>query len=780
MLDKNINKVLNIAMQICIKNQSEYVTSEHLLQALTELEDSEIMFYKLGMSDVEFDNLKEKINDFVSDKNNFVISTEGFDVDNPKVTPALQRIMESILDLPKTAGIVDIGVEYILYLIAEEGTTYSSFLLKNSSIDFDLIENMNKINETTKNQNDIYQDVRQLLEEKYLLNQNHPTGIAKYTKKQNHANEEENIKRTVGEFTVNITKKVIEEQISEIIGREEEIDNLLRVLLRKKKNNAIIVGDPGVGKTSLVEGLAFNFQKKEEFSFFKEYEIVSLEISKMLAGTKYRGEFEERINKLIQFLENKSNVILFIDEIHSVIDVSNSGNSSYSELGNALKPYLTSGKLKIIGATTHEDFYKIEKDKSFNRRFSKIEIKEPNEEEAKHILMGIKKNYETHHDVEFTEDSIELIVKLSKKYLLDTKLPDSAISIMDDIGSRRKMIGLLKNEKNVSIIDTEFTKEMFQEITKIPKSLLTIDDNSGLVLLEEKLKKTIFGQDKAVDTLLKKIITFRAGLGDQERPAGVFLFSGPTGSGKTELTKEIAKNLSMNLIRVDMSEFMEKGSVSKIIGSPSGYVGYEDGAGFLIKEVKKNPNSVILLDEIEKAHPEVLNIFLQVMDYGTLKASDGTNAYFFNSIIVMTSNVGGVDLKTVGFNKSNLEDIKKDKQFDSKFSPEFLNRLDAIIKFDKLKKEDGVNIVNKFIEKIEQQLNEKRIKLNLSELAKEYLIEKGFDEKMGARPLKKVIYDNIIQKVAHEMLFGDLKKGGTANFVVVGEELKLETKTDVK
>lgn len=762
MLNTQLNKVLQIAMEVCIKNKSEYVTVEHLLFAILEIKESEKFFLNFDITKVELDNLKTELQEYIENPQNFSI-IEDDKLFDPKVTPTMQKIMEKILTSISMHGSENIGIGYFIYFILEIENSFSYFLL-NKYISLDEVkESFNKYND---NYNNSSEDIRIVLEKKYLeelaSNSNKRSSLFSPNENQISNTKEKN-------YTLNLTKKAKENELEDLIGREKELKEIIRILSRKKKNNAMIVGESGVGKTTLIEGLALAFLDNE---LFKDYTILSLDVSKMISGTKYRGEFEERTTQLIEKLENEPKTILFIDEIHTIIQTSGTSNN-YTELGNILKPYLTNGKLKILGATTFEDFYKIEKDKAYSRRFEKVELLEPTIEEAELILKGVKKHYENYHNVKYNDDIINLIVKLSKKYLLDKKLPDSALSILDDIGAKTKL-----NKQNINkIIDIteDNVKDVFYEVTKIPKSLLMIEDNSSLEFLEKNLKEKIFGQNEAVDTLLQKIITYRAGLGDGDRPAGTFLFTGPTGSGKTELTKEISTSLSMNLIRIDMSEFMEKHSISKLIGSPSGYVGYDEGGSF-IKEIRKNPNSVILFDEVEKAHPEVLNILLQVMDYGKLKASDGTVAYFHNSIIIMTSNIGAVVDKTVGFNKKEGISNKQKQAIENHFSPEFLNRIDAIIKFEKLKEEDGVNIVNKFLDKIIIQLQEKNVDLELSLSAKELLVKKGFDEKFGARPLKKVIYDQVLQNIAKEILFGKLKNGGNVKIDVLNEELNFDMK----
>jgi len=783
MLNNVLNKILKVAMEICIEKKSEYVTLEHLLMASMSLESSEEIFTKCNIKLTNYDNMKEELENYINENENFSI-TKLKDYE-PKVTPTIQRVMEKIIVSISMQGVSNVGLEYLLYFIVEEEKTFASFLLKKYGIDLSFFRNDNdnfREPKNYKNKDEAFQDIRNILEQRYLTEMNkdknnnlNEINYLKQLKSNINPNSQTNLDQTnlenkIENFVINLTKQAKEYKLEKLIGREQELNEIIRVLARKKKNNPILVGEPGVGKTSIIDGLAqYIISNNDDFFNLKNYELYSVDINKLLAGTKWRGEFEERIDNLINFFEKKDKVILFIDEIHSIIE-SSKGHSNLAEIGNALKPFLSKGTIKLIGATTFEDFYKIEKDKAFARRFEKIEVLEPSLEETKEIIYGIKESYEKHHNVVFNKNIIDMVIKLSKKYLLEKKLPDSAISMLDDIGSKLNM----KNKSNVDYIVLENdVKEIFSEITKIPKTLLLPEDSSSLEYLEKQLKDKIFGQDKAIDSLIQKVITYRAGLGDFDRPAGVFMFVGPTGSGKTELTKEIANNLSMNLIRMDMSEFMEKHSVSKIIGSPSGYVGYEEGGQF-IKEVRKHPNSVILLDEIEKAHQDVLNILLQVMDYGKLKGSDGMIANFHNSIIIMTSNVGAVIEKSLGFNKETLDKTKKTKAIEDKFSPEFLNRIDTIIQFNKLEKEDSINIVDKFLNNIVLQLKEKNVELELSLLAKEFLINKGYSEKMGARPLKKVIYDEIIQNLAKEILFGKLKNGGMVKVDSNSKELLFE------
>lgn len=558
-------------------------------------------------------------------------------------------------------------------------------------------------------------------------------------------------------FTIELVEKARRGEIDPIIGREEELERVIQVLSRRRKNNVVLVGEPGVGKTAIVEGLALKVARGEVPNHLKNVKIFALDMGSLLAGTKYRGDFEARMKALINSLYRVKDCILFIDEIHTIVGAGSASGSTV-DASNLLKPVLIEGKIRCIGATTYEEYRNyFEKDRALSRRFQKIDVVEPTEEETFEILKGLKSYYEEYHGVKYTDEALRSAVHLSAKYINERFLPDKAIDVIDEAGA---VVRLYHSEN--PLVDEKTVEQTVAKIARMPSQEITSNDVDRLKNLESELKSVIFGQDEAVESVVRVIKLAKAGLKEPQRPIGCFLFTGPTGVGKTELARQLAKILGIGFIRFDMSEYMEKHSVAKFIGAPPGYIGFEQG-GLLTEQIRKTPHCVLLLDEIEKAHEEIFNVLLQVMDYGTLTDNTGRKADFRNVILIMTSNIGAREMEKapLGFGNRIKDQIgKADEAIQRLFSPEFRNRLDAIIKFNPLPEDVVLKIVDKFIKELNEQLSSKNIVVELTEEAKQWIAQKGFDSKFGARPLQRVIQREIKSPLVEEILFGKLKNGG--------------------
>lgn len=570
-------------------------------------------------------------------------------------------------------------------------------------------------------------------------------------------------------FAEDVTEQAAKGQLDPIIGREKEIDRALKILCRRQKNNPLLLGDPGVGKTALVNGIAQRIVDGAVPERLKGSKVFSLNMGAMVAGTKYRGEFEERIKMVVAELQKIEKAILFIDEIHTVVGAGAVGSGSM-DAANLLKPALSSGKMRCIGATTHEDYKKhFEKDRALNRRFSRIDLNEPSQEDCLKILKGLKGNFEKHHNVKYTEAALKAAVELSAKYINERFLPDKAIDVIDEAAAANALLPKGKRKKQLTETEIELA---VSAIAQVPVVSVSFSDESKIKNLEAELKKVIFGQDKAVEALAFAVKRGRANLNRNNKPVGSFLFAGPTGVGKTELALQLSKLLGVEFHRFDMSEYMEKHTVSRLVGAPPGYVGHDDG-GQLTDLVRKHPHAVLLLDEIEKAHPDIFNILLQIMDNASLTDSQGRKADFRNVTLIMTTNAGSDKAITLGFGKSDSSD-HSEKAIKQLFRPEFRNRLDDIIYFAGLSRPMMVKILEKFVKELSEQLKEREIEISLDAKAKEWLVEHGFDDKLGARPLARLIQREIKDKFVDEILFGSLKKGGQIKVGVKNDKLALD------
>jgi ATP-dependent Clp protease ATP-binding subunit ClpA len=575
-------------------------------------------------------------------------------------------------------------------------------------------------------------------------------------------------------FTTDLNEQASSGKIDPIIGRTEELESLALALGRRAKNNVLMVGDPGVGKTAIAEGLAYNIVQGQVPNFLKEYKVYNLDIGAMLAGSKYRGDFEERFKLVLAALTKQGKTIMFVDEAHMMNGAGAGGGNSSNDLANMLKPALTKGDLKVVASTTWEEYRKyFEKDRALMRRFQRVVVGEPSKDTTKDILRGIKKYYEDYHKTNITEEAIEASVKLSVKYQSDKKLPDKAIDLIDLACSRFKLDDDFEGEKIVDAAKIQFE---LSKILKIPSEQVAEQETDNLANLEKNLKSVVYGQDEAIEGIVDKILVSQAGLKPDDKPVGAFVFMGPTGTGKTETAKQLSKALGVELVRFDMSEYQERHSVAKLIGSPPGYVGHEENAGQLITKLQEHPNCVLLLDEIEKAHPDVSQILLQVMDNGKVTGSNGQEADARNSILILTTNLGAKESEknTIGFG-DDFEKNYEDTEMKKFFAPEFRNRLDATITFAKLSKEVMMKIVGKFLVELKDMVKDKDLSITITDDALDYLVDAGFDPKMGARPLQRVIDKEIKRPLSRQMLFGNLKNGGSITIDYRDNELKLDT-----
>jgi ATP-dependent Clp protease ATP-binding subunit ClpA len=730
----NLQAVFEHAIESAKKLHHEYLTIEHILLAM--LVDESFSNCVQGFNNSS-DVLKKNLQDYVTTKLNEITIQDV--VVKPKKTQAVERVLNRAFTQVLFNGRQRIEPTDVFLAMMGEKRSWAQFYIQQAGIDKDKFADF--INNT----------VDEIEEE------NMP--------------QEGSMNKALAAYTTNLNDAVNKNKIDPVIGRVEELENIALSMGRRSKNNVILVGDPGVGKTAIAEGLAYNIVKGAVPDFLKDYTVYNLDISAMLAGSKYRGDFEERFKMVLKGLTKKGKTILFIDEAHMISGAGSAGNSA-NDLANMMKPALSKGNIKVVASTTWEEFRKhFEKDRALMRRFQRITIDEPSQEMTLQILKGIKKYYEGFHNVKVREDALSAAIKLSVKYQTDKKLPDKAIDLIDLACSRFNL--KLADERVVS--EREIQYELAKMI-QMPEEKIMETESTGLSNLQNNLEKEVYGQDLALVEIVDKIMVAQAGLKSENKPIGSFVFMGPTGCGKTETAKALAKNLGVKLLRFDMSEYQEKHSISKLIGSPPGYVGFEEDSGLLITQIQEAPNAVLLFDEVEKSHPDVTTILLQMMDNGFITGSNGKKADCRNLILILTTNAGAQDAEknTIGFGGQEKEYSDKDlKKF---FTPEFRNRLDGIITFNKLAKESMVKVVNKFVDELREQVKEKGIRIKINKEATEWLIVKGFDPKMGARPLQRVIDKEIKRPLAKLMLFGDLKAGGWLTINIVDDAINLVTK----
>ncbi|MBO5401398.1 MAG: AAA family ATPase [Spirochaetaceae bacterium] len=732
-LSARLQNVLDSAFQLAKESKHEFLTPEHILFVALNLDAIQGLFLFCG---VDSNYIQSMVKDFLNSKiplseDSEPIQTEGFQ-------NLLERSIAHCISADKTT----VELTDVIVSMFDDNRLYCSYFLQKGNLS--KLQLLEVLSYTQSSAGDTP----------------NPIDLTEHFEKDNLKPKNHSKNGVLHLYTENMLKEAKSGVFENLIGRHEELNRITEVLCRKTKNNPVIVGESGVGKTALIQGLATKITKKEVPEFLQDFKVFRLEIGTLLAGAKFRGDLEERIRQIAKELSTQNKVVLFIDEIHSIFGNSNSGNSL--DANNLLKPLLTSNKIRVIGATTFDDFAKtFEKDKALCRRFQKIELKEPSSEEAVKILLGIKKSFEDFHKVKFTEEAIKAAVELSVKYMADTKLPDKAIDILDEAGA----YAFIHRENNTEIvIDKKQIEKIVAKIAKVPIQAVTSNQKNKLQNLEKELNSKVFGQEKAISEIVKSIKRARAGFGGKDKPASIFLFVGSSGVGKTELAKTLASSLDFPLLRFDMSEYQEKHSVSRFIGSPPGYVGFEEG-GILTKSLRKNPYSVVLFDEIEKAHQDIYNVLLQVMDYGILTDNQGKQADFRNAIIIFTSNAGSkdVDKNYIGFGKSSYGNEAMLDAVKTTFSPEFRNRLDGVIAFNGLNLELINAIVAKELNEIEKTLQEKHIELKVSKSCIEYLARESYSEEYGARNVKRIIEEKITSVLVDEVLFGKLVDGGKAN-----------------
>ena len=719
----------------------EYITIEHIVYAMISDQETYTLLESFG-ADAAFVKtnldhyLKNNLNDIKTAEKNY----------KPKKTNSVERVLNRCFTQVLFSGRQRMEVADVIISVLSEKNSFGFYFLQKGGVTKEKFVKFFQENIVQPESVDVEGEIKQV-----SSNQ---------------------IDRILNQFCTNLSLKAKQRKLDPVIGRDEEIEKIQLVLARRNKANVLMVGDPGVGKTAIAEGIARKIHEKKVPRFIQDHQVYTLDISAMLAGSKYRGDFEERVKAVLGALEKKGKIILFIDEAH-MMQGAGAANQSSNDMSNMLKPILTKGVIKLIASTTWEEYRKhFESDRALMRRFQRVTIEEPSEEMSIKILKGLKKYYESHHNVKISDAAIEQAVKLSVKYMADKKLPDKAIDIIDCASARYKLKDDEGMEGIPQIVDIEQVTYELSKMINMPLETVAQKESKNLSDLDSQMKGVVYGQDRAVDTLLDKIFVSQAGMKAPNKPIGSFLFSGPTGTGKTETAKQLADKMGMQLIRFDMGEYQEKHSVARLIGAPPGYVGYEDNAGQLITKLQEHANSILLLDEVEKAHPDVMNILLAFMDNGFVTGSNGKQADGRNCILIMTSNLGAADNErnSIGFGTLERDD-EDDKAIKKFFAPEFRNRLDAVIKFGKLDHKVVEQIVKKFVGDLNSQLKDKGIEIVLTAKAAKYLAERGYDSKMGARPLARLIDNEVKSPLSRRVLFGDLVNGGRVTVDIVDDKL---------
>ena len=743
MIAQELEVSLHMAFMDARQNRHELITIEHLLLAMIDNPTAANVLRACG---AKFEVLRSQLNQHIVEHTPTV---EGEDEVDTQPTLGFQRVIQRAMLHVQSSGKKEVSGANVLVAIYGEKDSHAVFFLHQQGIT--RLDVVNFISH----------------------------GVAKApgenlgsTEGAESTTEEETAPQSaLDSYTLNLNKEVAAGKVDPLIGRDSEIERVIQTLCRRRKNNPLLVGEAGVGKTAIAEGLAYRIVEKNVPDVLENATVYSLDMGALLAGTKYRGDFEQRLKAVMKQLEQEEGSILFIDEIHTLIGAGAASGGTL-DASNLLKPALSNGKLKCIGATTYQEYRGIfEKDHALSRRFQKVDVIEPSIDEAIAILQGLKSKFEEHHGIKYSASALTTAVELSAKYINDRFLPDKAIDVIDEAGAAQRILPKPKRKKTIGNKEIE---DVVAKVARIPPKNISNDDRSTLKTLERDLKAVVFGQNKAIETLTSAVKMARSGIGQGNKPVGSFLFSGPTGVGKTEVAKQLAYIMGIDLIRFDMSEYMERHAVSRLIGAPPGYVGFEQG-GLLTEAISKQPYSVLILDEIEKAHPDIFNILLQVMDHGTLTDNNGRKADFRNVTIIMTTNAGAESLSKASIGFTNSKDIS-DEAADLKrlFSPEFRNRLDATVSFAPLSQEIIVRVVDKFLMQLEDQLHEKKVDATFSDALKLHLGKKGFDPLMGARPMARLIQDTIRKALADELLFGHLVTGGTVHVDVDDkEEVKL-------
>jgi ATP-dependent Clp protease ATP-binding subunit ClpA len=752
MLSRNLEQTLHRALALASERRHEYATLEHLLLALAEDTDAINVLKACG---VDPERLRRDLTEFLEKDLAGLVSDRAGD---PKPTAGFQRVVQRAAIHVQSSGREEVTGANVLVALFSERESHAVYYLQ--------LQDMTRL------------DAVNFISHGIAKAPGRPGGRASQADKnaasepnEPEAREEKPNRRSqeaLANYCIDLNKKAAAGRIDPLIGREGEIERTIQILCRRTKNNPLYVGDPGVGKTAIAEGLAKRIIEGDVPEVLSKCRIFALDMGALLAGTRYRGDFEERLKAVVNELENTPGGILFIDEIHTVIGAGATSGGAM-DASNLLKPALAQGTLRCIGSTTYKEYRNyFEKDRALVRRFQKIDVPEPTLEDTIKILKGLKPNYEKHHKVRYTDDAIKAAVELSARYIHDRKLPDKAIDVIDEVGASRMLLPENKRRKTVTVKDVE---DMVAKIARIPPKSVSSDDKETLKNLERDLKAMVFGQDAAITALSAAIKLSRAGLREIEKPIGNYLFSGPTGVGKTEVARQLARILGIELTRFDMSEYMERHSVSRLIGAPPGYVGFDQG-GLLTDAIDQHPHCVLLLDEIEKAHPDLYNILLQVMDHGKLTDHNGKTVDFRNVILIMTTNAGASDLAkaAIGFERE-MRTGEDEDAIKRAFTPEFRNRLDAVIGFANLSAEVVHRVVDKFVMQLEAQLADRNVTIALSDDARDWLAKKGYDRLYGARPLARVIQEHIKKPLAEELLFGKLAKGGAVKVTLEGENL---------
>lgn len=766
----------NLRLEVVINNavikanmlKHEYLTLELLMSAILE---DELVVEILSNLHVNIDNLIDELDGFLADESNFSILTEeqieALSQDQfvdeslrkvaaqsgiffqPEISEGLQRVIQRAAIHVQSSGKKEIYAINLLVAIFNEPESFAAYLLQSHNIEkFDIIKLVAHGVDRP-------------------LNTQNPNVLESIRGEFGTTNEEQNTQNALDLYCINLNEQVVKGKIDPIIGRQDEIQRVTQILCRRRKNNPLLVGEAGVGKTAIAEGLAYRIVHQDVPEVLKNTVVFSLDMASLLAGTKYRGDFEQRLKSVIKAIkaykeqdgEQNKETVIFIDEMHTIMGAGATSSGSM-DASNLLKPAMSSGEIRVIGSTTYEEYRKfIEKDQAFSRRLQKVDVIEPSNDETFEILLGLKGKFEEHHDVKYSNEIVRMIVDLASKHITDRKNPDKSIDVMDEIGAMMRIAPAAEKHVDINKKDVEV---IISKIANIPKMSVASDEKTKLKGLKTNLKRVLFGQDQAIDTVSDSILLSRSGLSHDTKPMGAFLFTGPTGVGKTELAKQLALELGIHLERFDMSEYMEKHSVAKLVGAPPGYVGFDNG-GLLTDTIKKHPHAVLLLDEIEKAHPDVFNVLLQVMDHGTLTDSQGRHTDFRNVVIIMTSNAGAKEMESGSIGLGGavaVNTTKRDQAIKNFFSPEFRNRLDAIVHFNKLSDEQVLKIVDKFLIALETKLIAKGVELVVDMKARELLAKRGFDPKMGARPLIRIIDQEIKKPLSQEILFGELENGG--------------------
>lgn len=753
MLNRELEVTLNLAFKEARAKRHEFMTVEHLLLALLDNEAAASVLRACG---ADLDKLRHDLREFIDSTTPLIPPHDEERETQP--TLGFQRVLQRAVFHVQSSGKREVTGANVLVAIFSEQESQAVFLLKQQTV-----ARIDVVN--------------------YIAH-----GISRVPGQADHADNEDMQDEEGGEsssaghpldaYATNLNELARQGRIDPLVGREPEVERVAQILARRRKNNPLLVGEAGVGKTAIAEGLAKRIVDRQVPDLLADSVVYSLDLGALLAGTKYRGDFEKRFKALLNELRKRPHAILFIDEIHTIIGAG-AASGGVMDASNLLKPLLSSGEIRCIGSTTFQEFRGIfEKDRALARRFQKVDVTEPSVEDTIGILRGLKGRFESHHEIEYTDEALRAAAELAARYINDRHMPDKAIDVIDEAGAYQR---LQPADRRVKCVDVAQVEDIVAKIARIPPKHVSSSDKELLRNLERDLKLTVFGQDEAIDSLATAIKLSRAGLKAPDKPVGSFLFAGPTGVGKTEVARQLARSLGVELVRFDMSEYMERHTVSRLIGAPPGYVGFDQG-GLLTEAITKQPHCVLLLDEIEKAHPEVFNLLLQVMDHGTLTDNNGRKADFRNVILIMTTNAGAetASRASIGFTMQDhstdaMEVIKKI------FSPEFRNRLDTIIQFGRLSHEVIKSIVDKFLTELQAQLEDKRVQLDVSNAARGWLAERGYDVQMGARPMARLIQDKIKRPLAEEILFGELAEhGGVVHIDVAGDELVFEYETSAE